>query len=83
MTPLAVTLAESQVRSATALHTLLVGWATVDRALISLRERFPKFDREASLLKGAAVNQLYGTNVYALTRMAEHVATVLDGVDTT
>lgn len=83
MTPLAVPLAESQVTTANALHTLLVGWATIDRALAALGERFPKFDREASLLKGATVNQLYGTNVYALTRMAGHVATVLDGADMT
>lgn len=83
MTPPAVPLAESQVASANALHTLLAAWATTDRALTALRECFPGFDYRACLLKSAAVNQLYGTNVYALARMAEHVATVLDGVDTT
>lgn len=81
VTALAVPLAGSQVTAASALHDQLLGWATTDRALIALGERFAAFDPEATLLKVAAVNQLYGANVYAVARMAEHIVTVLDGTD--
>jgi len=49
------------------------GWLVTDEALESRARSFPKFDLKSTLLKVAAVNALYGTNVYAIARMAEHV----------
>ena len=52
-------------------------WVETNRAFQVLRERVPGFDLPASLLKVAAVNQLYFTNVYAVARMAEHVTDIM------
>ena len=41
----------------------------------------PDFDPAAVLLKVVAVNSLYGTNVYAVDRAAQHICEVLDGVE--
>ncbi|HSH81625.1 MAG TPA: hypothetical protein VLA19_24105 [Herpetosiphonaceae bacterium] len=79
---LAISLTESQIVAASALQAQMSGWTITDRALTALGERFPESNREAVLLKVAAVNQLYGTYVYAVTRMAEHVAAVLKSADT-
>ena len=48
-----------------------------DCALHALHVHFPGFDAEATLLKVVAVNQLYGTNVYAVIRMSQHIAEVM------
>lgn len=74
---LAVPLSAAQIEAANALHKRLTGWATTDRALALLRERCDGFGPEATLLKVVAVNQLYGTNVYAVGRMAAHVVQVV------
>jgi hypothetical protein len=52
-------------------------WRTADKALARLAERFPGFGPEETLLKVAAVNALYVTNVYAIRRTAEHVRSVM------
>ena len=39
---------------------------------------FPAFGLKAALLKVAALNQLYGTNVYAVVRMAQHVVSTME-----
>jgi len=59
------------------------GWKTSDKALELLSERFPDFDEASILLKTVAINALYSTNVYATTRMAEHIKKVLGGVEGT
>ena len=74
---LAVPLTQSQVSAANHLHSRLSQWGHTDQALGELARRFPGFDVSSALLKVAAVNQLYGTNVYAVARMAEHIAKVL------
>jgi hypothetical protein len=66
-------LTSSQVDAASPLHSRLKQWSATDSALEALRRLFPGFDLAASLLKVSALNQLYGTNVYAVLRMAEHV----------
>lgn len=48
-----------------------------DKAFDLLRRHVPGFYPEAALLKAAAINQLYATNVYALFRMAKHIADVV------
>lgn len=73
----AVPLAIPQIEAANELHLRLEQWRITDTALQELHVRFPGFDIEATLLKVVAVNQLYGTNVYAVDRMAKHIVEVM------
>ncbi len=77
MSSLAVPLKQSQVKAAGQLYNHLPRWAATDRALNALAEQFPDCGPESALLKVAALNQLYRTNVYAVARMAEHVGRVM------
>src|SRR5687768_11729209 len=70
-------LTDAHVQAASRLHSRLKQWAATDGALEQLREKFPGFDLEAALLKTVAINQLYGTNVYAAMRVAENVVAVM------
>lgn len=79
---LAVPFRKEQIAVAQALHDRLTQWSAADAALDALRTAFPAFTFEASLLKVAVVNQLYGTNVYAVTRMARHASDLLGNADT-
>ncbi len=79
---LAVPLTMSQIEAANRLHRKLLQWKATDNALCALKERFPGFDVDSSLLKVAAIDQLYGTNVYAVVRMVEHVTEVMCQVST-
>ncbi len=74
---LAYPLTERQMEAARTLHARLTSWRETDAALNQLAERFPGFDAPATLLKVTAINALYGTNVYAIYRMAKHVERVL------
>jgi len=74
---LAVPLLQSQIEAANKLHKQLSQWQVTDRALYTLHTHFPDFVVEATLLKVVAVNQLYGTNVYAVVRMAKHIVDIL------
>src|SRR5216683_3208459 len=78
---LAVPLSMSQIEVANRLHAKLLQWQITDQALHALHVNLPGFDIEATLLKVAAVNQLYGTNVYAVMRMAQHVTEVMQGAN--
>lgn len=78
---LAVALLPDQIEAANWLHARIAYWQTTDRALDALAERFPGFGAEATLLKVIAVNALYGTNVYAVARMADHAQQVIGGTD--
>src|SRR5437867_9794261 len=70
-------LAATQIRLAARLYERLPDWAVTDHALAALAAAFPDFGREAVLLKVAAVNQLYATQVWAVGRMYEHVLAVM------
>ncbi|WP_027718827.1 hypothetical protein [Desulfovirgula thermocuniculi] len=48
-------------------------WQSVDEALDSLAQFFPGFDFKSTLLKVAAINVLYWTQVYAMVEVAMHV----------
>src|SRR5437588_989159 len=72
-TSLAVSLTMTQIEAANRLHGKLLQWQVTDRALYILQMNLPGFDIEANLLKVVAVNQLYGTNVYAVVRMAQQI----------
>jgi len=74
---LAVPLPIEKIDAANRLHERLEQWRLADEALRLLADRCPGFAPDACLLKVVAVNALYGTNVYATTRMAKHVASVL------
>jgi hypothetical protein len=77
---LAVPLSISQIEAANWLHRQLSHWQVTDNALHALhalQERFPEFDIDATLLKVVAINQLYGTKVYAVVKMAQHIAEVM------
>jgi hypothetical protein len=66
-----------QVDAATRIHNRLASWKATDAALDELARSMPGFSLGECLVKASAINQLYGTNVYALGRMAEHLAQVL------
>jgi hypothetical protein len=72
-----IPLLPSQLTAAQALYVQLSQWNATNHALTALKNRFPDFDLESTLLKVAAINQLYGTNVYAVVRMAEHASNVM------
>lgn len=74
---LAAPLSMEQIEVANRLHRKLHQWQVTDCALHTLQANLPEFDIEATLLKVAAINQLYGTNVYAVVRMAQHVTEVM------
>jgi hypothetical protein len=78
---LAIPLSIDKIEAANHLHERLEQWRLADEALTRLADRFRDFGPEACLLKVVAVNGLYGTNLYAITRMAKHVAGVLKGID--
>ncbi|HKI37221.1 MAG TPA: hypothetical protein VKA46_35530, partial [Gemmataceae bacterium] len=71
----------SKIEAANCLHERLEQWRLADQALRLLADRCPDFKSDACLLKVVAVNGLYGTNLYAITRMAKHAAGVLAGTD--
>jgi hypothetical protein len=79
--PLTVPLEVEQIAAARRLHERLEGWQSINRALASLDSKFPEFDFNSVLLKATCVNALYGTNVLAIYRMAQHVVKVLGKVD--
>jgi len=78
---LAIPLSRLQIHAANNLQAMLAEDAPADKALYALKERFPGFDANSVLLKVAAVNQLYSTNVWAIGRMARHVVKVMRGPD--
>src|SRR5687768_10127398 len=76
------TLTLDQVQAAMRLHNRLPGWRNADAALRQLSKSNPGFDGPTCLLKSVAINALYGTQVWAIVRRAEYVATVLRTTNT-
>lgn len=76
---LAVPLPISKIEAAKRIHERLEQWRLADQALQRLADGC--FELDACLLKVVAVNALYGTNLYAVTRMAKHVTGVLTASD--
>lgn len=58
---LTVQLKPKQVEAANRIHARLPDWRLIDDALEFLARNAPGFSPEATLLKVAAVNSLYGT----------------------
>ena len=74
---LAVPLAQAQVECACRVHGTLAQWRLAEAALERLAERVPGFSAEACLLKTVAVNAIYGTQLLATVRMANHIENLL------
>jgi hypothetical protein len=74
---LAIPLESNQIAAAKLLHQRLEQWQMTDTALAALGAQFPGFAPHETLLKVTAINALYGTNVYAVPRLAKHVANVM------
>jgi hypothetical protein len=55
----------------------LVGWQRSEDALVALKSQYPGFDGISSLVKAAAINGLYGTNVDWLAPLADKISKVL------
>jgi len=67
-------LTETQVVAAGRIHNELEQWKAADRVLNYLGKTIlENTDLDRVLLKAAALNQLYGTNVYGLYAMAQHI----------
>ena|SRR5581483_9077901 len=74
---LCVTLTADQIAAAREIRSRLKYWQEADAALRKLAIALPGFDAEVALLKVAAINTLYGTNLYAFQRMAKHIEKVV------
>jgi hypothetical protein len=74
---LAVPLTDEQVNCACQVHDQLSQWRLSESALAQLALKFPAFSSESCLLKTVAVNSIYGTNLLAAFRMAQHIEAVL------
>ena len=74
---LAVPLSQQQVDRACRVHETLAQWRLAESALEKLADRFPGFSAEACLLKTVAVNEIYGTQLFATVRMARHIEAIL------
>src|SRR5512133_1644504 len=75
---LTVPLAPEQIAAASRLHDQFPEWVAIDRALWALGERCPDYGADSALLKVAALNSLYGTNVYPAVRMANHIVRTME-----
>lgn len=74
----AIPITQAQIDAARRLHDILSIWPTTDRAFDLLKSRFPGFSPEATIIKCAAINDLYSTNVFAIWRMATHVVKTME-----
>src|SRR5689334_14616648 len=74
---LAVPLALPQIEAAIRLQHKLSGETPSERALDILSEHLPNWDLESCLVKSAALNQLYFTNVKPFMRAVRHVHRVM------
>jgi hypothetical protein len=81
--PSSTTIVHGQILAAGRLYPRLESWVRADRAFAALVERLPGFDQATTLLKVAAINQLYFTNVMAIYRLADHVHAVMQSPPST
>ena len=66
-------LSDEHIQAADKIYAQCPNWKQTDTALKLLSDRFPGFERESCLLKSVAINTLYGTQVWAIAEMANHV----------
>lgn len=70
-------LSKESVQAACRLWRSVDTWVQTEALFASVREKFPSYSYKECLLKSVLVNSLYATNVYALDRMARHLAAIL------
>jgi hypothetical protein len=63
----------SQIAAAVEINAELKGWGIARRVLASLSAMNWEDESQATLAKTAVLNQLYSTNVMAVSRMASHI----------
>jgi hypothetical protein len=73
---LAIPIESARVAAAVQLFSRMPSVARSEGALVRLAKAMPEFDIASTLVKVAAVNQIYATNLYAVYRMAERIAEV-------
>lgn len=74
---LAIPLAETQVRAAGQLRSMLTGWKASEQTLDWLATEFPSnTEQQTVLLKARILNVLYFTNVFAIRAMSQHIVEV-------
>lgn len=66
----------TRVAAAVQLFSRMPGVVRSEEALVRLAKVMPEFDIPSTLVKVAAVNQIYATTLYAVYRMAERIAEV-------
>ncbi|MCK4323991.1 MAG: hypothetical protein KAW89_05625 [Armatimonadetes bacterium] len=67
---------QSQIDAANYLFKRIKTWVACERAFERLRDEMPGFDLPTSLLKAAAINDLYWAGVFGIWRMARHISEV-------
>lgn len=80
---LALPLSQHQVDSAGRVYQALRQWRLADSTLEMLAVRLPGFSAEECLLKTVAANSIYGTQLLATLRMANHIRGILNDPRTT
>ena len=66
-------LSDEHIQAADKIYAQCPKWKMADAALKLLSEQLPGFTQEGCLLKSVAINTLYGTQVWAIAEMANHV----------
>jgi len=72
---------KTKIQGAQDLWNRIPAYAYTDASLQALAVRFPENDRESCLLKAAALNALYNTNVRHIVDVAEHIHRVLNAAN--
>lgn len=76
-------LTRSQIEAVNRIFPKLKDWSRSEETLEWLSSIVPAFDGPSTLVKTITVNALMGTQIYALTAMASHVASIVEKRDLT
>jgi len=68
---------KEQVESATKLYDLSSELLNIEKALKKIRNNFPDFTLQSTLVKVAVVNSLYNTNIFRVYDVAYHISEVI------
>lgn len=74
-------LTSDMIQAADQMRQQLKDWQASDQALLLLRQSLSGFSFKEVLLKAATINALYGTNVYAIFKIAENIHRLLKDTD--
>jgi len=73
---------KEQVESATKLYESANELQSIEKALKKVKNTFPDFTQQSTLVKVAVVNSLYNTNIFRVYDVAHHISDVIsqDGI---